>query len=128
MVLLAQIGDPAMRKARAEFCTGFFGIGGYDLRSPAPFMSTEEVVKAVETEKADVLVICSSNEEYLTVTAELNSLLPEERPLIIIAGYKGLDIKSLRANDVDDFVYAGSDALAFLNALHETFHITEETL
>ncbi len=128
VILLAQIGDPAMRKARADFCTGFFGIGGYDIRCPAPFKSCEEVVQAVETEKADVLAVCSSNDEYLAVTEELNTLLPEKRPLIIVAGYAGLDIKGLRANDVDDFVHARTDALAFLNALHDTFHITKETL
>jgi methylmalonyl-CoA mutase len=127
-VLLAQFGERAMRKARADFCAGFFGIGGYDVLKSEVFASAEALAARVSSNRPDVLVLCSSNEEYADFAKALNEALDDCRPLVIVGGYQGLDIKELRASGIDDFVYARADAVAFLHALHEKFEIPQETL
>ena len=116
-VLLVTTGDPAKRKARAEFCTGFFGAGGYTIRT----VSLEDLPHAMG--EAKVLVLCSSDEEYIGALATVLGVAGG-RP-VIIAG-KPAQMEELRAAGASHFVYLGQDVVEFLTSLHDQLGIPSE--
>jgi len=69
-VLLAEIGDAKMRTARSGFAANFFGCSGFDLVTQR-FSSVDEIAAA----DADLIVLCSSDPEYLQLATELISKL-----------------------------------------------------
>ncbi len=65
-VFLSLIGEnKVMRKARASFSMGFFGCAGFKVveSSPSPDLF-KAVHKAIES-KADIVVMCGADEDYL---------------------------------------------------------------
>jgi len=98
-VLLLQRGDVKMKTARANFCQNLFGCAGFE-------------VKSSETlEPADVVVLCSSDAEYLAFAQEICA---QTKSPVIVAGNPKEQIDALRAAGVKDFAYLGMDAVKFL--------------
>jgi methylmalonyl-CoA mutase len=109
-VLLAEIGDARMRLARSNFAANFFACAGFDL--VAKRFSNAERIAASD---ADLIVLCSSNEEYLALATEVLSRLKSlkhEIP-VIIAGYPD-SAEQLQAAGVADFVHLRSNPIEFL--------------
>ncbi len=99
-VLLLLRGDVKMKTARANFCLNLFGCAGF------------EVANSETLEAADLVVLCSSDPEYLSFALEIckQTNLP-----VIVAGNPIEQIPALRAAGVKDFVHAGMDAVEFLS-------------
>jgi len=109
-VLLAEIGDARMRLARSNFAANFFACAGFDLVAKR-FSSAERIAAS----EADLIVLCSSNEEYLALATEVVSRLKSlkhEIP-VIIAGYPDSAEQLLTAG-VADFVHLRSNPIEFL--------------
>lgn len=108
-VQLVLAGDAKMRKARATFCTGFFGCGGFAVADDRP-------VKDVATVEptGDLIVLCSSDAEYVDLATALRPRLGD-KPLVI-AGYPQDALPALEALGVKDFVHIHQDAVAVLTA------------
>jgi len=103
-VLLLQRGDVKMRMARANFCLNLFGCAGFE-------------VKTSETlEPADLVVLCSSDPEYLTFAQDI---CPKSKAPVLVAGNPKQQIDALRAVGVKDFAYLGMDAVKFLSHWQE---------
>ena len=103
-VLLLQRGDVKMKMARANFCLNLFGCAGFD-------------VKSSETlEPADLIVLCSSDPEYLAFAQEI---CPKSKAPVLVAGNPKEQIDTLRAAGVKDFAYLGMDAVKFLSQWQE---------
>ncbi len=103
-VLLLQRGDVKMKMARANFCLNLFGCAGFD-------------VKNSETlEPADLIVLCSSDPEYLAFAQEI---CPKSKAPVLVAGNPKEQIDALRAAGVKDFAYLGMDAVKFLSQWQE---------
>ena len=60
------IGNLAMRQARAQFSCNFLACAGYKVIDNLGFKTVEEGVDAALEAKADIVVICSSDDEYAT--------------------------------------------------------------
>jgi len=105
-VLLLERGDLKMRMARANFCLNFFGCAGFDL------------VEADELEgaEADLIVLCSSDAEYLGIAREVctRTAVP-----VVVAGNPKDQIEALEAAGVKGFVHAQSDAIQTLTEWQE---------
>ncbi len=98
-VVLLQRGDVKMRVARANFCLNLFGCAGFE-------------VKTSETlEPADLIVLCSSDAEYLAFAREI---CRQSKSPVLVAGNPKEQIEALRAAGVKDFAYLGMDAVKFL--------------
>ena len=69
-VFLLKIGNLAMRQARAGFTSNFFGCAGYEIVENAGFATVDEGIEAAKAVKADIVVVCSSDEEYATFGVE----------------------------------------------------------
>ena len=103
-VLLLQSGDVKMKMARANFCLNLFGCSGFE-------------VKTSETlEPADLVVLCSSDAEYLPFAQDV---CHQTKTPVIVAGNPKEQIELLRAVGVKDFAYLGMDAVKFLSHWQE---------
>lgn len=100
-VLLLKRGDVKMRTARANFALNFFGCAGFEISESEVYVGTD----------ADLVVLCSSDEEYLPFAQEVCSAA---RVPVIVAGNPKEQIDALKAVGVQGFVHVGSDAVETL--------------
>jgi methylmalonyl-CoA mutase len=103
-VLLLQRGDAKMKMARANFCLNLFGCAGF------------EVVNSETLQPADLVVLCSSDPEYLALAEDI---CKQTKSPVIVAGDPEDQIAALRAAGVKDFAYQGMDAVEFLSRWQE---------
>jgi methylmalonyl-CoA mutase len=109
-VLLAEIGDAKMRSARSNFATNLFACAGFDLVAKR-FSSTERIAAS----DADLIVLCSSDAEYLALATEVIARLKAlgRKTPVIVAGNPD-SIEQLQAAGVSDFVHMRSKPIEFL--------------
>lgn len=122
---LFNIGNLAMRKARATFISNFVGCAGYKVVDNNGFEDVEAGVKAAMEAKADAIVICSSDEEYATLAPEIAKQMKAVQPQtkVIVAGYPKDIIDTLKNAGVDDFIHIKSNVLDTLKGYHANFGI-----
>ncbi len=72
-VLLLKRGDVKMKGARANFCLNFFGCAGFDMVEAEEYEDTD----------ADLIVLCSSDPEYLAFAQEV---CPKVKVPVLVAG------------------------------------------
>ncbi len=126
VVFLLTIGNLAMRKARAAFATGFFGCAGYTILDHPGFSSVQEGVEAVVDENPDIVVICSSDDEYPLLVPDICSLLKKSQSnsLIVVAGYPEDHIEAFRQAGVNEFVHIRSNLVETLSNFHQSLGIS----
>ena len=75
-VFLLTFGNLSMCRARAQFASNFFGVGGFRIIDNNHFATPEEGTQAANSSGARIVVACSSDEEYETavplIAASLN--------------------------------------------------------
>ena len=84
VVFMLTTGNLAMRKARAQFSCNFFAVAGFEVIDNNGFATVEEGVTAAKTGGADIVVLCSSDEEYAELAPITFSLLKKE--IFVVAG------------------------------------------
>lgn len=99
-VFMLTIGNLAMRLARAQFSSNFFGCAGYEIIDNLGFDTVEQGIDAALKKKADVIVLCSSDDEYATLAPEAFKYL-NGRAQFVVAGAPACmdDLKALGIND-----------------------------
>jgi len=107
VVFLMPLGNPVMRKARAQFSAGFFGCAGYNVIDNQGFENAEEGINAATDSRADIVVICSSDEEYMLYTPEVYSNL-KDKALIVIAGNPA-SAEELKSLGIQYFIHMKSN-------------------
>lgn len=119
-VFLLKVGNLAMRQARAGFITNFFGCAGYEIAETAGYKTVEEGVQAASEQKADLVVLCSSDEEYATVGVELTKALKAAMNTpVLIAGNPVEAIDALKAAGADDFIHVKVNVLDTLKKYNQ---------
>ncbi|MCB2194241.1 MAG: acyl-CoA mutase large subunit family protein [Bacteroidetes bacterium] len=120
-VFMLTIGDLNMRKARAGFATGFFACAGFEVIDNLGFDSVQEGVKAAIDQKADIVVVCSSDDEYMEVApATLEQL--GDKAITVVAGYpKSVD--ELKAKGLKHFIHVKSNLIETLQGFQEELGI-----
>jgi len=102
------IGNLAMRKARAQFACNFFAVAGFEVVDNNGFATIEEGVKAAKAANADIVVLCSSDDEYATLAPEAKEALTNE--VLVIAGAPAC-ADELKAKGIENFVNVRSNVL-----------------
>ena len=120
-VFLLKIGNLAMRQARAGFITNFFGCSGYEIIDNAGFTSVEEGINAAFEAHANLIVMCSSDEEYASLGVEAAKITKQrnQKVLFVIAGNPTECIETLKSAGTDDFVHARVNVLETLRKYNE---------
>ncbi len=113
-VFLLTYGNLAMRKARAQFATNFFGLVAYKVEEGAGYSSIEEGAKAALASKADIVVLCSSDDEYADLIAGALPLLKGKVKHIVVAGNPVEQMESFNAQGVTDYISVKTNALESL--------------
>jgi len=120
-ILLAEIGDTKMRGARSNFAANFFACAGFDILTQR-FDQTAEIASI----DADLLVLCSSDAEYLALTEALMAelkVLNKTTPVVIAGNPESAE--QLTALGVADFVHVRSNPLATLSQWQQRLGIKE---
>ena len=125
-VFLFTFGNLAMLRARAGFVTNFFGCAGYSVLDNPGFSDLNEGVKAAAASGAEIIVLCSSDEEYVQSVPEICKLLRERKPgaHIIVAGFPKDAADQLKAAGVDGFVHVRSNLLETLEEYQKKLGIS----
>ncbi len=122
LVFMLTIGNLAMRKARAQFSSSFFACAGFEIKDNLGFESVEEGVKAAKKADADIVVVCSSDDEY----AEYAPAAYEElkgKAIVVVAGYPKAIVDELKAKDVQHFIHMKSNVLEELKGFQKELGI-----
>ncbi len=122
-VFLLTYGNLAMRKARSGFATNFFGVAGYEIIDNAGFKSAEEGVKAALDAKADIVVLCSSDDEYAEITEQACKGLKGKVKSIVLAGYPKDMVETYQGYGVDEFIHVKTNVLDSLTKFQKLFGI-----
>lgn len=119
VAFMATLGNLAMRKARAGFSMSFLGIAGFDVIDNNGFKDVDDAVKNAIASKAEIVTICSSDDEYADFAADLTRKLKSENPdvFVILAGYPKDIVDDLKEAGVDEFIHARVNALECLTGI-----------
>jgi methylmalonyl-CoA mutase len=122
LVFLLPVGNHAMRKARSQFSLNFFGCAGYNVIDNFGFETTEDGInKALESE-ADIVVICSSDEEYPLFAPEIFKGI-KDKAIVVVAGNPPC-ANDLKALGINHFIYTGLNLVDTLNNFNEKMGIS----
>jgi len=122
-VFLANLGAPADFTARAAFAKSFFETGGIEAVDTEGFTDPAALSAAFKASGAMLACLCSSDRIYAQqAAAAAKALQAADAKHIYLAGRPGEQEAALRAAGVDDFIFAGGDALT---TLQEAYRLME---
>ncbi len=106
------IGNLAMRQARAQFSCNFLACAGYKVIDNLGFKTVEEGVDAALEAKADIVVICSSDDEYAEYAIPAFKYL-NGRAMFVVAGAPAC-MEDLKAAGIENFIHVRCNVLETL--------------
>ena len=106
------IGNLAMRQARAQFSCNFLACAGYKVIDNLGFKTVEEGVDAALEAKADIVVICSSDDEYAEYAIPAFNYL-NGRAMFVVAGAPAC-MDDLKAAGIENFIHVRCNVLETL--------------
>jgi methylmalonyl-CoA mutase len=109
-VLLAEFGEAKMRAARSNFAANFFACAGFEAVT-RKFESACEIAAF----DADLIVLCSSDPEYLGMASELAKQLKalgRDTPVVVAGSPESA--KGLRGVKAADFIHIRSNPIEVL--------------
>jgi methylmalonyl-CoA mutase len=115
-VFLFTLGNLNMRKARAAFASDFFAIAGYKILYNPGFENPEKGVDAALQANADIVVVCSSDDEYAENVPRIQDLLKDQAILVVAGAPACMD--ELKERGVEHFIHLRSDILECLKEFH----------
>jgi len=121
LAFMLTIGDLAMRRARAQFSSNFFAVAGYEVKDNNGFASIAEGVNAAMEVKADVIIICSSDDEYATLAKEAFAAIAGKAVFVVAGNPPCTD--ELKAAGVEHFISVRSNVLETLQIFNRILGI-----
>jgi len=113
VVFLLTLGNPAMRKARATFAYNFFACAGFEVIDNLGFKTTDEGLQAAFAANADIIVVCSSDEEYPVFAPEAFDKI-NNKAITVVAGYPTDSVEALKAKGITNFIHVKTNLLEAL--------------
>ena len=119
VAFMLTIGNLAMRQARAQFSCNFLAAAGYKVIDNLGFPTVEEGVEAAVKAGADIVVLCSSDDEYADYGVPAFNALKAADPkaIFIIAGAPACS-EDLKAAGIENFIHVRVDQLKTLKELN----------
>ena len=115
------IGNLAMRQARAQFSCNFLACAGYEVIDNLGFPTVEEGVEAAMKANADIVVICSSDDEYAEYAIPAFKAV-NGRAMFIVAGAPAC-MEELKAAGIENFIHVRCNVLETLKEYNEKLGI-----
>jgi methylmalonyl-CoA mutase len=120
-VFMLTIGNLAMRLARAQFSSNFFACAGYEIIDNLGFQTVEEGVKAARKANADIIVLCSSDDEYAELAPAAYETI-SGKELLVVAGAPEC-MEDLKAKGIKSFINVKSNVLETLKGFNKQLNI-----
>ncbi len=121
VVFQANIGPSRLYRQRADWTTGFFAVGGFEVVAERDFPDATEAVAAVLGSGVSLVVLTSTDESYATVVEPFARALKaaNANAFLLVAGAAKdpATEAAWRAAGVDEFVNLASNALDLLTRL-----------
>ena len=118
-------GNLAMRKARANFASNFFACAGFQVVDNPGFKTLDEGIAAAREVKPEILVICSSDEEYGDGNAlQIFEALKNET-IVVLAGNPEGTADILKEAGLKYFIHVKSYVLETLQEFQRQLGITK---
>ena len=117
VAFMLTIGNLAMRIARAQFSCNFLACAGYKVIDNNGFATVADGIKAARKAKADIIVLCSSDDEYATYAPEAWKKLQGAKELFIVAGAPAC-MDDLKALGITNFINVRSNVLETLKSFN----------
>ena len=112
VAFMLTIGNLAMRQARAQFSCNFLAAAGYQVVDNLGFQTVEEGVDAALAAGADIVVICSSDDEYAEYAIPAYEYL-NGRAMFVVAGAPACT-EDLQKAGIENFIHVRVDQLKTL--------------
>jgi len=123
-VFLAALGETAAHSVRITWMTNFLAAGGIEAVVSTPLHTSADAGKAFAGSDTDVACICSSDAIYAELAEAAASMLKTAgAKRVLLAGRPKAQEQPLRAAGVDEFVFAGGNAIGTLSGLHEVLDV-----
>lgn len=120
-VFMLTIGNLAMRLARSQFSSNFFACAGYKVIDNLGFKTVQEGVDAGLAAGADIIVLCSSDDEYAEFAPEAFKYL-DGRTQFVVAGAPAC-MDDLKAVGIEHFINVKSNVLETLRGFNKVLGI-----
>lgn len=108
LAYMLTIGNLTFRKARAQFACNFFAVAGYSVQDNNGFSTIEEGIKAAKEANADIVVLCSSDDEYVTLAPEAFKAI--DNATLVVAGSPAC-MDDLKSQGIENFIHVKSNLL-----------------
>jgi methylmalonyl-CoA mutase len=124
-IFFANLGPLPEFSARAGFARNLIAAGGIGALGPDhAYPSLDALTFAFKQSGARVAILCGADARYLSeAEAAARALKAAGADWLVMAGHPGDREGALQAAGVDQFLYAGQDALAALETLHAALGI-----
>lgn len=115
------IGNLAMRQARAQFSCNFLACAGYEVIDNLGFANVDEGIEAAMKANADIVVLCSSDDEYAEHAIPAFKAL-DGRAMYIVAGAPAC-MDELKTAGIENFIHVRCNVLETLKEYNEKLGI-----
>ena len=105
-------GNLGMARARSQFSCNFFACAGIKVIDNTYFKSIEEGVKAALESKAQIVVVCASDDDYAETAPKIKELLGG-KAILVVAGAPAC-APELEAQGITNFINVKSNVLETL--------------
>jgi methylmalonyl-CoA mutase len=123
IAFMLTIGNLAMRQARAQFSCNFLAAAGYKVIDNLGFKTVEEGVDAALKADADIVVICSSDDEYAEYAIPAYKYL-DGRAMFVVAGAPACS-EDLKAAGIENFIHVRVNQLETLREYNKKLNIQQ---
>lgn len=115
-------GNLAMRNARAQFAANFFGCAGFEIENNAGFKNIETGIEAAKKANPEIVVICSSDNEYKDNVLQIYRALKNDS-IVVLAGYPKEIIDELKVEGFDNYIHVKTNMLEELKKYQQLLKI-----
>ena len=116
IAFMLTIGDLKWRQARAQFSCNFLASAGYKVMDNLGFKTVEEGVEAAMKADADIVVLCSSDDEYAELAIPAFKAL-DGKAIFVVAGAPACS-EELKAAGIEYFIHVRVNQLETLKELN----------
>jgi methylmalonyl-CoA mutase len=109
-VFLFKYGNPAWMTARAAFSGNFFACAGYEIIDQPAQENIETGITSAKNTGADIVVLCSADDSYLTTAPVVHEAL-KDQAIVVIAGFPSDDIEAIQKAGIEHFIHIRSNLL-----------------
>jgi len=120
-VFMLTIGNLAMRLVRSQFSSNFLACAGYKVIDNLGFETVMQGIEAANKANADIIVLCSSDDEYAVFAPEAHKLIVDKK-ILIIAGAPAC-METLKAQGITNFINKKSNVLETLQHFNKLLNI-----